>query len=107
MRRGMPPEYLFYVYIAFSFLVFLVRPFIIVRITKFDVWALVRGSYVPVLLITLLFVPTLCLKQVMNPFLSVVVAYAYFVLLLYTVGLRKNERNYVNTLIRNKLLRKH
>lgn len=107
MRRGMPPEYLFYVYIAFSFLVFLVRPFIIVRITKFDVWALVRGSYVPVLLITLLFVPTLYLKQVMNPILSVVVAYAYFVLLLYTVGLRKNERNYVNSLIRNKLLRKH
>jgi O-antigen/teichoic acid export membrane protein len=107
MRRGMPPEYLFYVYIAFSFLVFLVRPFIIVRITKFDVWALVRGSYVPVLLITLLFVPTLCLKQVAGPIQSVVVAYAYFVLLLYFIGLRKNERQYVNSLIRNKLLRKH
>lgn len=107
MRRGMPPEYLFYVYIAFSFLVFLVRPFIIVRITKFDVWALVRGSYVPVLLITLLFVPTLCLKQVIGPISSVAVAYTYFVLLLYVIGLRKNERNYVNSLIRNKLLRKH
>lgn len=106
MRRGMPPEYLFYVYIAFSFLVFLVRPFII-RITKFDVWALVRGSYVPVLLITLLFAPTLYLKQVAGPIQSVVVAYAYFVLLLYFIGLRKNERQYVNSLIRNKLLRKH
>lgn len=107
MRRGMPPEYLFYVYIAFSFLVFLVRPFIIIRITKFDVWALVRGSYVPVLLITLLFTPTLYLKQVAGPIQSVVVAYAYFVLLLYFIGLRKNERQYVNSLIRNKLLRKH
>ena len=107
MRRGMPPEYLFYVYIAFSFLVFLVRPFIIIRITKFDVWALVRGSYVPVLLITLLFAPTLYLKQVVGPIQSVVVAYAYFVLLLYFIGLRKNERQYVNSLIRNKLLRKH
>ena len=107
MRRGMPPEYLFYVYIAFSFLVFLVRPFIIIRITKFDVWALVRGSYVPVLLITLLFAPTLYLKQVAGPIQSVVVAYAYFVLLLYFIGLRKNERQYVNSLIRNKMLRKH
>ena len=107
MRRGMPPEYLFYVYIAFSFLVFLVRPFIIIRITKFDVWALVCGSYVPVLLITLLFAPTLYLKQVAGPIQSVVVAYAYFVLLLYFIGLRKNERQYVNSLIRNKLLRKH
>lgn len=107
MRRGMPPEYLFYVYIAFSFLVFLVRPFIIIRITKFDVWALVRGSYVPVLLITLLFAPTLYLKQVTGPIQSVVVAYAYFVLLLYFIGLRKNERQYANSLIRNKLLRKH
>ena len=107
MRRGMPPEYLFYVYIAFSFLVFLVRPFIIIRITKFDVWALVRGSYVPVLLITLLFAPTLYLKQVAGPIQSVVMAYAYFVLLLYFIGLRKNERQYVNSLIRNKLLRKH
>lgn len=107
MRRGMPPEYLFYVYIAFSFLVFLVRPFIIIRITKFDVWALVRGSYVPVLLITLLFAPMLYLKQVAGPIQSVVMAYAYFVLLLYFIGLRKNERQYVNSLIRNKLLRKH
>lgn len=107
MRRGMPPEYLFYVYIAFSFMVFLVRPFIIIRITKFDVWALVRYSYVPVLLITLLFLPTLYLKQIMGQMLSVVVAYAYFVILLYTIGLRKNERHYVNSLVRNKLLRKH
>ena len=107
MRRGMPPEYLFYVYIAFSFMVFLVRPFIIIRITKFDVWALVRCSYVPVLLITLLFLPTLYLKQIIGQMLSVVVAYAYFVILLYTIGLRKNERHYVNSLVRNKLLRKH
>ena len=107
MRRGMPPEYLFYVYIAFSFMVFLVRPFIIVRITKFDVWALVRCSYVPVLLITLLFLPMLYLKQIIGQMLSVVVAYAYFVILLYTIGLRKNERHYVNSLVRNKLLRKH
>lgn len=107
MRRGMPPEYLFYVYIAFSFMVFLVRPFIIIRITKFDVWALVRCSYVPVLLITLLFLPTLYLKQIMGQMLSVVVAYAYFVILLYIIGLRKNERHYVNSLVRNKLLRKH
>ena len=107
MRRGMPPEYLFYVYIAFSFMVFLVRPFIIVRITKFDVWTLVRCSYVPVLLITLLFLPTLYLKQIIGQMLSVVVAYAYFVILLYTIGLRKNERHYVNSLVRNKLLRKH
>lgn len=106
LRHRMPPECLFYVYIAFSFLIFLVRPFIIVRITKFDVWALVRGSYVPVLLITLLFVPALCLKQLMGPMLSIVVAYTYFVILLYVIGLRKNERNYVNSLIRNKLFRK-
>ena len=47
------------------------------------------------------------LKQVAGPIQSVVVAYAYFVLLLYFIGLRKNERQYVNSLIRNKLLRKH
>ena len=107
MRRGMPPQYLFYVYIAFSFLVFLLRPFIIVRITKFDVWALLRDSYVPVLLITFLFVPTLYLKQLVGPVLSVLLAYAYFLVLLYVVGLRKNERQYVNSLVRSKLLRKH
>ena len=43
----------------------------------------------------------------MGQMLSVVVAYAYFVILLYTIGLRKNERHYVNSLVRNKLLRKH
>lgn len=102
MKQGLPPEYLFYVYIAFSFVVFLVRPFIIVKLTRFDVWALVRGSYIPVLLVTLLFLPTLYLKALIGQIASVVVAYVYFVVLLYAVGLRSNERAYLNGFIKKK-----
>ena len=105
MKKGMPPEWLFYVYILFSFIVFVVRPFIIIRITKFDIKSLVRGSYVPVFLVTLLFLPVLWLRGLMGALPCVAVAYAYFVALLYLAGLNSEERSYLRSLLRSVLQR--
>lgn len=95
MKAGMPAENLFYVYIAFSALVFLVRPFILMRISEFDVRRLVLDSYVPVLLLTLLFVPAFYLKGCIHPLACVVVAYVYFCLLMWLVVLKHDERKWV------------
>lgn len=107
MKFGADPQYLYYVYILSSFIVFLIRPFIIklLHIVDFDIKYLALNSYIPVLAVTMFFMPAFWLKQYVNPILCVFLAYIYFVLLLYVIGLNSNERNYINSFIKKKVCR--
>ena len=107
MKSGADPRYLYYVYIVSSFIVFLIRPFIIklLHIVDFDIKYLALNSYIPVLAVTMFFMPVFGLKQYVNPVLYVCLAYIYFVLLLYAIGLNSNERNYINSFIKKKVCR--
>lgn len=100
-----PAEFLFYVYITFSFLVFLVRPFVLVYISKFDVWRLVRDSYLPVFLITLLFSVLFFLKLALNVVVCLAVAYIYYCLLVLFVALKPNERAWLFGVVGKRLRR--
>lgn len=95
IRHYMKAETLFYVYIAFSFIVFLVRPFILVRISHFDIRRLVYDSYIPVLMVTALFMPIFLTRSFMHPIACVAVAYLYFAVLVYFVALKKKERSWI------------
>lgn len=95
IRCGMPPEYLFYVYIAFSFLVFLVRPFVLVHISDFNVKRLVLDSYVPVFATSLLFALVFFLKAWLPSIAYGVLAYAYFLVLVYVCALNRVERAWI------------
>ena len=96
IRCGMLPEYLFYVYIVFSFIVFLVRPFILTHISQFDVKHLVYSSYVPVLTTTLAFLLVFLIKPYVGQLQCCIVAYAYFSVLVYVFALNQIERRWLN-----------
>ena len=96
IRCGMSPEYLFYVYIVFSFIVFLVRPFILTHISKFDVKHLVYSSYVPVLTTTLAFLLVFLIKPYVGQLQCCIVAYTYFSVLVYVFALNQIERRWLN-----------
>lgn len=106
LRQGLQPEKLFYVYIAFSILVTVVRPFLIKRISSFDISSLVRGSYLPAISVTILFVPIFLLKTNFAPILYLLIAYLYLGVLTYWLALNKNERSYINTSCK-KLIKKN
>ena len=96
IRCGMSPEYLFYVYIVFSFIVFLVRPFILTHISQFDVKHLVYSSYVPVLTTTLAFLLVFLIKPYVGQLQCCIVAYTYFSVLVYVFALNQIERRWLN-----------
>ena len=99
LKHGMSPQYLFYVYIFFSFLVFAIRPVLLVRIVHFNVGILFRDAYLPAFAVSALLLPVCFFKTACSPFLLVVCAYIYFVLLLWVVGLKPNERAYITNIV--------
>lgn len=106
LRYGLPAEYLFYVYIVFSFLVFLVRPFVLVHISHFNVKRLVLDSYVPVFVTSLLFALVFFLRVWLPGVVCCVVAYVYFIVLAYAFALNGKERRWVNNMACRKIGRK-
>lgn len=100
LRGGMPAQTLFYVYIIFSLIVFAVRPFIIRHITGFDVLTLARRSYLPIFLVLTLFLPYALWCRLSSDIAYVTLAYAYYLPLLYFLGLDSNERATLNGAVR-------
>ena len=103
LKLGQQPENLFYVYIAFSIVVTIVRPFLIKRISSFDISSLTRGSYLPAILSTILFCPICLLKAYLTTPIYLVTAYVYLITISYLIALNKSERSYINEFISNKI----
>lgn len=106
LKLGHQPENLIYVYIAFSTLVTIVRPFLIKRISSFDISSLIRGSYLPAILSTTLFCPIWLLKAYLTIPIYLATAYVYLITICYLIALNKSERSYINEFIRNKKIKK-
>ena len=105
LRSDYPVESLFYCYIAFSFLLFVVRPYILVRTIHFNVRQLYLQSYLPAILLTLLFLPICLFNGYLNPWIYISVAMGYYVILAFYVVLRRNERKYIIDLVKSKVSR--
>lgn len=96
IRCGMSPEYLFYVYITFSFIVFLVRPFILTHISQFNVSHLIYSSYIPVLTTTFAFLLVFLIKPYISQLQCCLIAYIFWGILVYVFALNKMERRWLN-----------
>ncbi len=94
IKNGMKPENLFYIFILFSFIVFIIRPIVLLRVSKFKINQLIKESYIPVLIITLLALPLLLLRPILNAWVLLAVAYIYFTFLCFKIGLNQKERAY-------------
>lgn len=92
LRLGLPAQYLFYSYIIFSALIFFIRPVIMLRVVKFDVRSLVRESYLPVLTVSALTAPVWLCRELMNPWLCMLLAMLWYGVLVWLIGLQRNER---------------
>lgn len=99
MKAGYAPEYLFYVYIFFSLVIFIIRPLLLARVVKFDIRMLIVRSYIPVFGVTLLFLPVFLVKAQAEAWIGawslLAIAYAYYFLLTWTLGLTAGERTFL------------
>lgn len=95
IKNGMKPEYLFYIYIIFSCIVFIVRPFILVHVSQFDIKRLIKESYIPVMKVTVFLLPIYILNNILNAWVLIIITYIYFIVLCYIFALTKIERKYI------------
>lgn len=100
LRLGYPAYMLFVSYFVISALIVFVRPFILKRQINFDTKRLFTETILPEMATTILFVPVLALKGLVNPYVYVTFAVLYFFIVVYAVGLSKNERAFINNKIK-------
>ncbi len=99
LKAGHPAHFLFYTYIAFTIINFFVVQFLLRRVLDFDNGLLIKGSYLPSVLVTLLFIPIYFMKPYANPLVLLMIAAAYLAVLIYFIGLNKQEQAMVGPII--------
>lgn len=104
LKSGGEPYSLFVVYIIFSALCVVATQWCLYRTLHYNTHNLYINSYIPSILITVLFVPVLFLPAALNDLVKIIVALSYLLIIEFFIGLRKNERNYICSIIKNKIL---
>lgn len=106
LKNGAEPYSLYMVYISFSLLIVGVIQYVLHRKIGFDNRILWNHSYMPSLLVTILFVPFLFVDIQLHPLLIISMGTVYAIVLEFFVGLSKNERNRIVVFLKNKLIQK-
>lgn len=92
LRIGMPIYWLLVVYIVFSFIRVVVIQIILKMELGYNNNLLFRGSYLPCLKVTIMFIPITIISGLFNPIVWIVVSIAYLLLLTCFLGFNKKER---------------
>lgn len=104
LKSGAEPYSLFVIYIIFSALCIVATQWCLYKTLHYNAHNLYIKSYIPSLLISVLFLPVLYLPTTLNDLVKIMVAFTYLLIIEFFIGLRKNERNYVCSMIKNKIL---
>ncbi len=105
LRNGAPIETMFYVYIVCSAIIIIINQVILNRVVHINNWVLIKQSYIPSVLVTILFVPFMLIKTVGSPFVSILFGFSYLLVLVWIVGLSKRERDYIKYIISTVIMR--
>lgn len=103
LNIGFPAYSLLFTYIVFSVLVFFANQWVLNRTLNFDNALLWKKSYIPSMLIVVLFSPCFFLKLCIPQYCAIIFSFIYLSLLIYLVGLSKSERQFVFSIIAKKL----
>lgn len=93
LRSGATAESILYVMIGGSVLSVIVRQIILHKVFHYDNMILVKGSYLPSLVILILFLPTILLNYILHPLTAIIIAAVWIVFIIYCFGLSKSEKN--------------
>lgn len=103
LKGGAPAYYLTVSYIAVSVVRFFAIQWSLYRTLNYNNRILWKQAYLPSLLTTVLFVPILIIPISLHPLLNLFITFFYLCLLVWSVGLSKNERNKILWFIKEKM----
>lgn len=101
LKLGCPPESLFYSYIVFAVVIFFMKQYALNVTVRFDNRSLFKQSYLPSVLVVVLFLPCLFIKLPIHPFIYLFCSMLYLLFLTCFVGLCKEERLYLFNMIKS------
>lgn len=96
LKEGLPAYCLQATYILFSIIALVIRQIVLNKVVRFNNLRLIKESYIPSILVTVLFVPISFLDKVIAPVLLLFFSVLYLIALIYIVALNKSERAYIN-----------
>lgn len=95
LKAGMEPQFLFLTYIFFSLLIVISTQFCLKRTLNYNNKTLIKNSYIPSLIVLILFIPILQIPSTAHPIVRIIIAVSYLLLLEFFIGLSKNEKQFV------------
>ena len=95
LKNGYPPHSLIITYIASSVVVIFTSQYILHKTLKYNNSILLNSSYLPSVLVSFCFIPSLYLKIDVHPFLRITILVVYLIILIYLVGLKRKEKDFV------------
>ena len=93
LKAGAPAHYLLYSYIIFTLVAFFARQIILHKTLDFDNSILIKGAYLPSILVFLCFLPFVLFNFSIPDLLYIGFAVVYLIIIIFFVGLNKSERN--------------
>lgn len=103
LRGGAPAYYLTVTYVVVSVIRFFVIQWALHHTLNYDNRILWRNSYLPSLLVTILYVPTLFVPDLSHPLIKLIITMAYLCVLVFFVGLNKVERDKLISFVKSKI----
>lgn len=103
LKAGYPAFSLFYAYIFISIIITIFTQIALYRLHEFSFLALAKGSYIPSLLVTALYVPVLFIRIPVHPLIHMFLILLYLCFLIVFVGFKRQERTYVYQIVINRL----
>lgn len=102
LKMGAPAYSVLWVYILFTSIIVITNQVILKKTVGLDTMLLLRESYLPCLMIVVLFSPCFYLKVTQYPIINMCLSLSYLLLIIFLIGLNNNERKYIYSLIHNK-----
>lgn len=103
LKAGYPAYYIQVVYIIFSIIALIVRQIVLNRIVKFNNMKLFIESYLPSIIVTILFLAVFLLKPFFGPIFLIILSVVYILILIYFIGFNKKERSFINSSLLSKI----
>ena len=95
LKAGGAAYFIFFVYIAFSVLNVVFIQIALHRVGGFSFWTIAKQSYIPSLIVSVLYVPVLFVPMNVHPLVHMMIVFVYLCMLVFFVGFKKNEREYL------------
>ena len=103
LNAGAAAYFLLVAYIIVSIVKFFIIQWVLRKSMHYDTATLWRNSYLPCLVVTLLFVPVLLVPLKTEPIFKLVFVFGYLCLLVWFIGMNRTERTKIKAFVYNKI----